>query len=337
MQNGWIDIEIQWQVLSVQFLPSFLNSTLINPLITRKVPIDLIFLPSHKFYLRKLTNTFKNMENLSADKLNQYLGQLMDWAVVFVPKLILAIFVIIIGLWIVKRISRMIRATIERANVSTEVSSFLGSIIDIVLKLAVFLLAASVLGFEVSSLLALVAAVGFAVGMALQGFLGNFASGITIVFLKPYKVGDWVEVDDKFGKVEAVEIFNTTITTPNEKTLIIPNGKVTEDTITNFSTKGRIRLELTVTMPYEEEYNKVEKIIRDALLTVPNILPHPEPLVGIESYDSHNIVVAVRPYINPDDYWQVTYDAYAAIKKAYSQYGIKVAYSEGVELGPIGA
>lgn len=277
------------------------------------------------------------MENLTTDKLNQYLGQLMDWAVTFVPKLLLAILVIIIGMWIVKRISRLIRTAIERANVSTEVTSFLGSIIDIVLKLAVFLLAASIIGFQVSSLLALVAAVGFAVGMALQGFLGNFASGITIVFLKPYKVGDWVEVDEKFGKVEAVEIFNTTIVTPNEKTLIIPNGKVTEDTITNFSTKGRIRLELNVTMPYEEDYDKVEKIIRDALNTVSNVLPLPEPLVGIESYDSHNIVVAARPYIHPDNYWQVTYDAYAAIKKAYSQYGIKVAYSEGVELGPIGS
>ncbi len=277
------------------------------------------------------------MENLSTDKLNQYLEDLMDWAVTFVPKLLLAILVIIIGMWLVKRISRLIRATIDRAGVSNEVSSFLGSIIDIVLKLAVFLLAASIIGFEVSSLLALVAAVGFAVGMALQGFLGNFASGITIVFLKPYKVGDWVEVDEKFGKVEAVEIFNTTIVTPNEKTLIIPNGKVTEDTITNFSTKGRIRLELNVTMPYAEDYEKVEKIIRDALNTVTNILPDPEPLIGIEAYDSHNIVVAARPYIHPDNYWQVTYDAYAAIKKAYSQYGIKVAYSEGVELGPIGA
>ena len=277
------------------------------------------------------------MEELSTGKLNQYLEQFMDWAVIFVPKLLLAILVVFIGLWIAKRISKLIRAAIERANVSTEVTSFLGSIIDIVLKLAVFLLAASIIGFQVSSLLALVAAVGFAVGMALQGFLGNFASGITIVFLKPYKVGDWVEVDDKFGKVESVEIFNTTIVTPNEKTLIIPNGKVTEDTITNFSTKGRIRVELNVTMPYEEDYDRVEKIIRDALLTVPNILLDPEPLVGIEAYESHNIVVAARPYIHPDNYWQVTYDAYAAIKKAFSQYGIKVAYSEGVELGPIGA
>jgi len=276
------------------------------------------------------------MENLSADKLNQYMGNLMDWAVVFVPKLILAFLVLFIGFWVARRISSVLKAGITRANVSSEVTSFLGSIIDIVLKLVVILVAASIVGFEVSSLLGLIAAIGFAVGMALQGFLGNFASGITIVFLKPYKVGDLVEIDEKFGRVEAVEIFNTTIVTPNEKTLIIPNGKVTDDTITNFSTKGRIRLELQVTMPYAEDYDKVESIIRDALKTVPGVLADPIPLIGIEAYDSHNIVLAVRPYIHPDEYWQVTYSAYAAIKKAYSMYGIQVAYSEGVELGPIG-
>jgi len=276
------------------------------------------------------------MENLSADKLNQYMSSLMDWAVVFVPKLILAALVLFIGFWVARRVGSFIRAAISRANVASEVTSFLGSIIDIVLKLAVILVAASIVGFEVSSLLGLIAAVGFAVGMALQGFLGNFASGITIVFLKPYKVGDWVEIGDKFGRVESVEIFNTTIITPNEKTLIIPNGKVTDDTITNFSTKGRIRLELRVTMPYAEDYDKVEAIIRDALKTVSGVLSEPVPLIGIESFDSHNIVLAVRPYINPDDYWTVTYSAYAAIKKAYSMYGIQVAYSEGVELGPIG-
>ncbi len=276
------------------------------------------------------------MENLSTDKLNQYMSQLMDWAVVFVPKLLLAAFVLFIGFWIARRLGDLMKAAISKANVSSEVTSFLGSIIDVVLKLAVVLVAASIIGFEVSSLLGLIAAIGFAVGMALQGFLGNFASGITIVFLKPYKVGDWVEISDKFGRVEAIEIFNTTIITPNEKTLIIPNGKVTDDVITNFSTRGQMRLELNVTMPYAEDYEKVEGIIKDALGKVSGVLTSPEPIVGIESYDSHSIVLAVRPYINPDDYWQVTYDAYAAIKKAFSMYGIKVAYSEGVELGPIG-
>ncbi|MEM1122123.1 MAG: mechanosensitive ion channel family protein, partial [Bacteroidota bacterium] len=191
-------------------------------------------------------------------------------------------------------------------------------------------------GFDASSLVAVLAAAGFAVGLALQGFLGNFASGITIVFFKPYKVGDWVSVADQFGKVESIQIFNTILITPGKKTLIIPNGQVTDNVITNFSTRGHIRLELTVTMPYAESFPKVRQTILTALKDVPNIINNPEPEIGIESYDSHNIIIAVRPFINPDDYWDATFDTHAHIKKAFNAAGIQVAYSEGVELGPIG-
>ena len=180
------------------------------------------------------------------------------------------------------------------------------------------------------------AAAGFAVGLALQGFLGNFASGITIVFFKPYKVDDWVEISDKFGKVKSIQIFNTIIVTPGNKTLIIPNGQVTDNIITNFSELGYIKLELEVVMPYEESFPKVKKIIREVLDTTPKILKEPEPEIGIVTYDSHSIVLGVRPYIVADDYWDVTYAVYERIKNAFSKNNIQVAYSEGVELGNIG-
>ena len=112
---------------------------------------------------------------------------------------------------------------------------------------------------------AVLAAAGFAIGLALQGFLGNFASGLTIIFFKPYKVGDWVQISDMFGKVKAIQIFNTTLITPGDKTLIIPNGQVTDNIITNMSTEGKIRIELTVTMPYEESFPKVQEVIKNAL------------------------------------------------------------------------
>lgn len=270
------------------------------------------------------------------EKINEYISQFTDWAVVFIPKLLLAIVIFWVGFRVVRRLSALIDLSLKKAKVSPEIASFLGSILEIGMKFVVILVSAGMLGFEMSSLVAVLAAAGFAVGLALQGFLGNFASGITIVFFKPYKVGDWVEISDKFGKVESIQIFNTTITTPGHKTLIIPNGQVTDGIITNFSTKGHIRLELQVTMPYEESFPRVKPIIREALRKVPNILQDPEPQIGIEQYDSHNIIIGIRPFINPDDYWEVTFDAYAAVKNAFNENGIKVAYSEGVELGPIG-
>jgi len=208
--------------------------------------------------------------------------------------------------------------------------------LDIAMKFVVLLMAAGVIGFQLSSLVAVLAAAGFAVGLALQGFLGNFASGITIVFFKPYKVGDWVEVSDKFGQVESIQIFNTTLITPGKKTLIIPNGQVTDGIITNFSTEGHIRLELQVSIPYAESFPKIKPIILGALNGLPGILPDPEPLIGIEQFDTHNVIVSVRPFIMPDDYWDVTFLSYAAIKKAFNENNIQVAYSEGIELGKIG-
>jgi len=273
---------------------------------------------------------------LSMDKIYEYGEDLMDWAVKFTPKLILAIFVLIIGFWLSKKIIRLIQRPLQAAKISPEISGFLNSILDVALKLAVILMAAGIIGFQVSSLLGILAAIGFAVGLALQGFLGNFASGITIVFFKPYRVGDWVEVSEKFGRVESIQLFNTTIATPGNKTLIIPNGQVTDNTITNFSTKGYIRLELNVTMPYEESFPKVKRIILESLETCPKILKDPAPIVGIETYDSHSINLSVRPSIKPDDFWDVTFEAYQLIKQAYNNHGIQVAYSEGIELGKVG-
>jgi len=267
---------------------------------------------------------------------HEYTKMVADWAVVFVPKVLIAILVVVVGLFIVKRLSAGIRIGLEKANMGIEITDFLSSLFDILLKAIVFLFAASFIGFEISTLLGVLAAAGFAVGLALQGFLGNFASGLTILFFKPYRVSDWVKVSDHFGKVNSIQIFNTTLETPNDKTLIIPNGQVTDNIITNFSTKGKIRLELNVSMPYEESFPKVKEVIQNALNNCDIILKNEKSQIGIEAYDSHSITVAVRPYINPDDYWNATFEVYSEIKKAFSENGIQAAYSEGVELGKIG-
>ncbi len=177
---------------------------------------------------------------------------------------------------------------------------------------------------------------GFAVGMALQGSLANFASGILILIFKPYKVGDYVEMADKFGKVLSIQIFNTVVESPGHKTHVIPNGKVLEDAVTNMSTKGSIRLELVVTMPYSESFAKVKSIIMKELDASSLVLDNPAPEVGIINYDSHYVEVAVWPYVDPEDYWEAQFEIYARIKKTFHENGIKMAYSEGVELGDIG-
>ncbi len=276
-------------------------------------------------------------ETLSLSNLQKYGESFMDWVVVFVPKLLLALIVVWIGFKIVKKLSKVIGLGLEKANLGVEITGFLQSIVSTVLKLIVLAVAASIIGIKMTALIGLLGAAVFAIGMALQGFMGNFASGLTILFLKPYKVGDWISVDDSFGKVKSIQIFNTTLETPNDKTLIIPNGQVTDNPITNYSTIGDIRLELNVMMPYEESFPKVKEVITSALKQSKYVKWDKLPLIGIETYDSHNIVLAIRPYVDPNDYWDATFEIYGLIKQEFSANDIKAAYSEGVELGPIGA
>ena len=143
---------------------------------------------------------------MSSDKIQEYLERLMDWGIIFLPKVLMAVVILYVGLFIAKKVSKLLKVAIGRANLGQEVSEFLSSILEILLKVIVFMIAASVVGIELSALFGLLAAAGFAVGLALQGFLGNFAAGLTILFFKPYRIGDWVSVSDSFGKVEHSDI-----------------------------------------------------------------------------------------------------------------------------------
>jgi len=269
-------------------------------------------------------------------KLQEYLEAAQDFIVTFTPKVILAILTLWIGFWLVKRVLKILNITFEKSGLSLEVQRFMESFASVLLKMGVVLFAASFLGFEVASIIGLLAAASFAVAFALQGSLANLASGLLVMVFRPYKIGDMVEVNGKFGKVEDIKIFSTILGTPGLKTLIIPNSKVTEDTIINFSEKGNIRLEINISMPYAESFPKVKAVILSTLKEIPVVLQDPEPEVGIETFDSHNIVLTVRPYVNPDDYWEGTFETHRLLKAAFSQNNIGVAYSEGIELGSIG-
>jgi small conductance mechanosensitive channel len=268
--------------------------------------------------------------------IQKYLEQAQDWLITSAPKFLGGLAVLIIGWWLAGRLVRVLEAALNRAKVSKDLIPFLMSLAGVTLKLVVILVAAGVMGWEMGALVGVLAAAGFAVGFALQGSLSNFAAGVIILFFKPYQVDDWVEIDGSFGKVESIQIFNTVILTPGNKTHIIPNGKVVEGTITNFSKKGVIRLELAVNMPYSESFPRIQSIINDALKDVANVLQDPAPEIGIETFDSHYIQLTVRPYTHPDHFWDVTFDAHKAIKAAFNRHKVAMAYSEGVEMGEIG-
>lgn len=268
--------------------------------------------------------------------IEKYWNLLIDNVVLYGPKMLIAIIVLWVGFKLINRLVRFSQKGLQSLGFSETLISFGQSILGLLLKGLLLIILAGYLGFDLTVFVTVLATAGLAIGLALQGSLSNFAAGIIILIFKPYRVGDWIEVEGKFGKVEEIQIFNTLIVTPGRKTLIIPNGAVIEGIVTNFSKKGVIRLELSVTMPYEESFPKVKKIIEEALTGIEKVIKDPEPEIGIENYDSHSIILAVRPYATPDDYWEVTFETYEAIKKAFHDHNIRVAYSEGVEIGKIG-
>ncbi|MEM9998734.1 MAG: mechanosensitive ion channel family protein [Bacteroidota bacterium] len=261
---------------------------------------------------------------------------LLNSVVPVVGKLAGAVAILVVGFWLIKRLKRVVGLALDRAGFGMALVSFLSAFLDIALKVFLLIIVAGVVGVDTAALVGVLAAAGFAVGLALQGSLSNFAAGILVLVFKPYQVDDWISVEDQFGRVEAIQIFSTIIVTPGLKTLVVPNAMVIDGILTNFSKKGQVRLELNVTMPYAESYPKVEALIQQVLATTPGVLTDPAPEIGIEAFDSHSIVLAVRPYANPDDYWPVTFEVHRRVKHAFSEAGIEVAYSEGVELGSIG-
>ncbi len=274
---------------------------------------------------------------METEKIQEYLEMASDGIVAYAPKVLISLLILLIGIRIINKVVSITVSRMTERGIGADLTPFLGSIVSIGLKLMLVFAVASILGFDIAAFVGVLAAAGFAVGLALQGSLSNFAAGILIVIFRPYKIGDWVQIPDNyFGQVQEIQIFNTILVTPGQKTLIVPNGEVISGVVTNFSEKGHIRLELTLLLGYEESFPKIKAVIEDALKGVDGILQEPAPEVGIESFDTHNVVVAVRPFVAPGAYWEGTFEAHAKIKTALSAAGIKMAYSEGVDLGPIG-
>lgn len=259
--------------------------------------------------------------DLSTIDLSTLWNTILAWS----PKIVSGILVLIIGFWIVKIISRIISKSLKKSGVDGDLVPFLSSLVSVLLKILVVITAAGVVGIEITAFAALLAGAGLAIGAAMSGTLSHFASGVMVLIFKPYKVGDLVDIQGTVGHVEEIQVFNTVIKTLDNKKVIMPNGIATSGIMTNLTANGKLRVDLNVAMPYEEEFDKVQDIIKEALNNVKERLPD-EPTIEIEKFDENNILLAVRPYATDETYWDVYFNSYREIKKAFGKAGIEVAY-----------
>jgi small conductance mechanosensitive channel len=263
------------------------------------------------------------------DLSNINLSALWDTVLAWSPKIVAGILTIMIGFWIVKIITKMMRRSLQKSGVDADLVPFLSSLVSVLLKVLVVISAAGVVGIEITAFAALIAGAGLAIGAAMSGTLSHFAAGVMVLIFKPYRVGDLVDIQGTVGHVDEIQVFNTIINTLDNKKVIMPNGIATSGIMTNLTANGKLRVDLNVAMPYEEDFDKVQGIIRGALDKVSERLPD-EPTIEIEKFDANNVLLAVRPFATDATYWDVYFNSYKEIKKAFGEAGIPVAYPQRI-------
>lgn len=270
------------------------------------------------------------MKLLLLDGAGKWADKAMEMAIEYGPKVVLAIVVLIIGFFIANKITKLIKRIMDKRGVDVSLQSFVGSLVSVLLKVMVVISVADMVGVETTSFVAVLGAAGLAVGLALQGTLQNFAGGALIMIFKPFKVGDLIEAQGQLGAVKEIQIFVTILTTFENKTIIIPNGVLSNGTITNYTTEGKIRVDLNFGIAYSASVKDAKKTLVEVMETHPKVLKDPAPFVGIEAFEASSVKLAVKPYCKPEDYWDVYFDIYEQGKEAIEKANVEVPFPQMV-------
>jgi small conductance mechanosensitive channel len=243
-------------------------------------------------------------------------------------KFIAAALIFIIGRWAARFAQTMLARMMQRAKVDPVLIPFTTNLVYTALLVFVVIAALGQLGVQTTSFVAVLGAAGLAVGLALQGSLSNFAAGVLIIIFRPFKAGDYIEGGGVSGVVQAIHIFTTTLTTPDNKRVIVPNSKMMGDNITNYSAEGTRRLDLTASISYSDSLDKAKAALMDLLAKDPRVLKDPAPFVGVLALAESSIDFAVRPWVKVDDYWDVFFALNEAIKKRFGAEGLTIPFPQ---------
>ncbi|MEO0469193.1 MAG: mechanosensitive ion channel domain-containing protein [Bacteroidota bacterium] len=241
-----------------------------------------------------------------------------------------AVVVLIVGFWIVKRIVNLVGRGLQARDMEAGLQTFLKDLVSVLLKVLVIISAASMVGIETTSFVAILGAAGLAVGLALQGSLSNFAGGVMILLFKPFKIGDLIEGEGHTGVVKAINIFVTTMTTPDNKTVVIPNGALSNGSITNYSTLDLLRVDLVIGIGYGEDIGKARDVIMEVMMNDPKVLKDPAPSVNVLELADSSVNLAVRPYSTVANYWDVYFGTQEKAKIALDKAGIEIPFPQQV-------
>ena len=263
---------------------------------------------------------------------------LTDWVITNGPGLALKIVsflaILIIGFWIAKKLSAAAKkVALKSPNVDETLANFLSSIVGYVVKIMVLIAAITHIGVEATSLVAILGAATLAIGLALQGTLGNVAAGVMLMLFRPYKLGDYVEVAGNEGVVDDVNIFTTNLATIDNVKVIIANGEAWGSTIKNFSSLGLRRVDVDYGIHYDDDIDKAIKVINDVAAAHPDVLSEPHgPWAKVVTLNESSVDIQSRVWCKPEHYWDVMFDLKKSIKEAFDENDITIPYPTSIEL-----
>jgi small conductance mechanosensitive channel len=268
------------------------------------------------------------MEQINEMLNGETLSKAYELMAAFGLKLIAAIAVFVIGRWVARAVTRAVQRALAKAETDPTLVGFIKNVTYGGLMALVVIAAAGQLGVQTTSFIAVLGAAGLAVGLALQGSLANFAAGVLMIIFRPFKAGDFVEAGGVAGVVEEIELFTTKLRTPDNKTVIIPNGQVTAGSITNYSARDTRRVDMVFGIGYGDDIDKAKRIIREVLDADARVLKDPEPTVGLVELGDSSVNFAVRPWVSSADYWNVYFDIHEAMKKRFDAEGISIPFPQ---------
>ncbi len=260
----------------------------------------------------------ESIENLSQ--------KIYDIIMIYGPKLIGAIITLLIGLWAIKIFMKALRKYFDKREIEPSLKGFLNSMIGMLLKTMLFISAIGMAGVEMTSFIAILGAAGLAVGMALSGTLQNFAGGVMILLFKPFKVGDFIDAQGHSGTVNEIQIFNTLLKTPDNKTIIIPNGGLSTSSMVNFSTEKVRRVDFTFGIGYGDDVDKAKKVLQEMIDKDNRILKDPEPFVAVSELGDSSVNLAVRVWAESVNYWGVYFDFTENVYKTFTKEGLTIPF-----------
>lgn len=246
------------------------------------------------------------------------------------PNVLYGIVIFIIGLYISKLAKKLTSKCLSKYNVNKGISNFIVYGVYILMLSVLSMTCLEMIGIRTTSVVAVLGAAGFSIGLAFKEILSNLGSGMIILFFKPFKIGDYIQGAGVEGSVSDIQIFSTVLKTPDNKTIIVPNFQLTSNNIINFTNQDRRRIDFTYNISYNSDVDLVKKILREIFLQEKRILKDPEAIIGINAIGNNTVQIVARPWVKTDDYWDVYFDTMEKVKKNFDQFKIEIPFSPGV-------